>query len=159
MTVADIPVEIWQLVREGEHKDVKDVVLLRDEQGRFLPIAIGVCEAAAIWVRLAPDLAAPYIRRPWSHDLLQNLLERMDTRLERVVIDAFTNDTFYATLHLLRGDREMVVDARPSDAIALALRMYAPILVNHEVMDEVSIVPKAGEEPDSQEPWDEPPKE
>jgi len=144
--VADIPVEIWQLVREEEGKDVKDVVLLRDEQGRFLPIPIGVCEAAAIWVRLAPDLAAPYIRRPWSHDLLQSLLERLDARLERVVIDAFTNDTFYATLHLAQHDRELVVDARPSDALALALRLYAPILVNDEVMDEVSIIPKPGNE-------------
>ncbi len=144
--MADIPVEIWQLVREEEGKDVKDVVLLRDEQGRFLPIPIGVCEAAAIWVRLAPDLAAPYIRRPWSHDLLQSLLERLDARLERVVIDAFTNDTFYATLHLAQHDRELVVDARPSDALALALRLYAPILVNDEVMDEVSIIPKPGNE-------------
>jgi hypothetical protein len=154
--VADIPVEIWQLVRDEEGKDVKDVVLLRDERGRFLPIVIGVCEAAAIWVRLAPDLAAPYLRRPWSHDLMQSLLERLGASLERVVIDNFANDTFFATLHLRYRDQELVVDARPSDAIALALRMYAPILVNDEVMDETHIPPGTGEGGEGQEPWEGP---
>ena len=144
ISVADIPVEIWQLVRDEESKDVKDVVLLRDERGRFLPIVIGVCEAAAIWVRLAPDVAAPYLRRPWSHDLIQSLVERMGARLLRVVIDNFMNDTFYATLHFEHRGNELVVDARPSDAIALALRLYAPILVNDEVMDEASITPNGG---------------
>jgi len=152
--MADIPVEIWQLVRDEEGKDVKDVVLLRDERGRFLPIVIGVCEAAAIWVRLAPDLAAPYLRRPWSHDLMQSLLERLGAGLERVVIDNFANDTFFATLHLRYRDQELVVDARPSDAIALALRMYAPILVNDEVMDETSIPPGIGEGGEGPEPWE-----
>ena len=153
--MANIPVEIWQLVRDEENKDVKDVVLLRDESGRFLPIVIGVCEAAAIWVRLAPEVAAPYLRRPWSHDLMQSLIERLGARLVPVVIDNFMNDTFFATLHFEHNGNELLVDARPSDAIALALRLYAPILVNDEVMDEVSIIPDADdEEPGTDLGWE-----
>jgi bifunctional DNase/RNase len=131
--VADIPVEIWQLLRDEEEHDV---VILRDEEERLLPIAIGVCEAAAIWVKLAPELAAPYLRRPWSHDLMQAMLERLGAKLERVVIDGFTGGTFYATLHLRYREAELVVDSRPSDAIALVLRMPAPLFVNDEVMAE-----------------------
>lgn len=153
--MANIPVEVWQLVRDEEGKDVKDVVLLRDEQGRFLPIEIGVCEAAAIWVRLAPDLAAPYLRRPWSHDLMQALLERLGATLERVVIDGFAKNIFYATLYLQCRGTERLVDARPSDAIALALRMSAPILVNDEVMEDAAITP--GEDNGNDDPWAEPP--
>ncbi len=149
----NIPVEIWQLVRDDENRDV---VLLRDERGRLLPILIGVCEAAAIWVRLAPDLAAPYLRRPWSHDLIHALLERLGAHIDRVVIDGFTKDTFYATLHLRHHDGELVVDARPSDAIALLLRMPAPILVNAEVMDEQAFLPESGEHQEPPDFWEEP---
>ncbi len=108
--MADIPVEVWQLVRDEENHDV---LLLRDERGRLLTILIGMCEAAAILVRLAPaELAAPYLRRPWSHDLIHALLERMGAQLGRVVIDGFAKETYYATLHLRYRGREMVVDAR-----------------------------------------------
>ena len=142
--MADIPVDIWQLVRDDENHDV---LLLRDGRGRLLPIHIGMCEAAAIWVCLAPsELAAPYLRRPWSHDLIQALLERLDAHLERVVIDGFANDTYYATLHLRHHGQELVVDARPSDAIALLLRMSGPVLVDAEVMDEHAILPESGED-------------
>ena len=110
--------------------------------GDCFNIQIGMCEAAAILVRLAPsELAAPYLRRPWSHDLIHALLERLGAHLDRVVIDGFTKDTYYATLHLHYHGREMVVDARPSDAIALLLRMSGPVLVNAEVMDEHAILP------------------
>ncbi|MHB9133367.1 MAG: bifunctional nuclease family protein [Armatimonadota bacterium] len=136
--MAVIPVEVWQMVRdESEH----DVIILREEQGgRVLPISIGMCEAAAIWVCLAPDVAAPYLRRPWSHDLMQSILERRKAVLDRVVIDGFSNSTFYATLHLTYQDQEVMVDARPSDAIALLLRMHAPLFVDAEVMDQASFL-------------------
>ena len=150
--MADIPVEVWQLVRDEENHDV---LLLRDERGRLLTILIGMCEAAAILVRLAPtELAAPYLRRPWSHDLIHALLERMGAQLERVVIDGFTKETYYATLHLRYRGREMVVDARPSDAIALLLRMNGPLLVNAEVMDEHAILPESVDE-EPPEFWEE----
>ena len=150
--MTDIPVEIVQLMRdELDH----DVILLRDAQGRFLPIQIGVCEAAAIWVRLTPEQATPYARRPWSHDLMHALLERLGAQLDRVVIDGFTKDTFYATLHIRYREQELVVDARPSDAIALSLRMPAPIFVNTEVMDEMGIVPEADAEEHGEDDWGE----
>lgn len=139
--MADLPVEIVQLIRDEEEHDA---ILLRDEQGRLLYILIGVCEAAAIWVRLQPDKAAPLPRRPWSHDLITAMLERLGAQIIRVVIDGVSNQTFFATIHLQYQDRELVVDARPSDAIALLLRMPAPLLVNAEVMDEVGIVPENG---------------
>ena len=125
-----------------------DVILLRDERGRLLPIQIGVCEAAAIWVRLAPDEITPYPRRPSSHDLMHAMLERLGAKLERVVIDSFLKDTFYATLHVLYREHELMVDARPSDAIALVLRMSAPIFVDSEVMDENGLSPEPGDGPD-----------
>ena len=81
-------------------EDGHDVVLLRDGEGRILPIVIGVCEAAAIWVMLSPDLAKPYVRRPWSHDLMQAMLERLGAHLDRVEIDGVSRGVFFATLHV-----------------------------------------------------------
>lgn len=133
--VANVPVEVWQLARDDEGHDV---VLLRDEQSRILPIVIGVCEAAAILVKLSPEVARPYVRRPWSHDLIQAMLERFGAVLERVEIDGVSRGVFFATLHLRYRDQELVIDARPSDAIALLLRMSAPVFVNTEVMDDAA---------------------
>jgi uncharacterized protein len=147
--VSNVPVHIWQLVRDEEGHDV---VLLRDETGRVLPIAIGACEAAAIWVRLMPEQAAPYLRRPWTHDLAQAILERLGARLDHVVIDDLANGTFFATLYLRCGERELVVDSRPSDAIALLLRNGAPVFVAEAVMQEAAMTPIAdddGEEPEA----------
>jgi bifunctional DNase/RNase len=143
--MADLPVEIWELVHDEQERDT---VLLRDERGRLLPIVIGPCEATAIYVCLKNGRASAYVRRPSSHDLIQNLIERLDAHLERVVIDGLVNETFYATLHLVTDDSEFVVDARPSDAIAVLLRMAAPLFVNAEVMEEAGINPDAppGEE-------------
>ncbi len=142
-----IPVEIWQIMRDEEGHDV---VFLRDDQGRLLPIIIGSCEAAAIWVRLAPELAAPFVRRPWTHDFMVSMLERLSATLERVVIDNVVNGTYYATLHLQYRDAEIVVDARPSDAIALVLRMPAALGVEDEVMRQKSFLP-GSEGPESGE--------
>jgi bifunctional DNase/RNase len=121
-------------------------VLLRDEEGRVLPIAIGVCEAAAIHVRLMPDASAAHVRRPWSHDLIVAMLERLGARLDHVVVDDLANETFFATLHLTCRGRELVMDTRPSDAIALLLRTSAPLLVNEEVMDEAAFRPDVADE-------------
>lgn len=131
--MTDIPVAIWQLAQD---EDGHDVVLLRADDGRMLPIVIGVCEAAAIWVMLSPEQAKPYIRRPWSHDLMLAMLQGLGARLERVVVDAYREGAFFATLHLQRQGEEMMIDARPSDAIALLLRASAPLYVNDDVLRE-----------------------
>ena len=139
--MAEIPVEIWQMMRDDEGHDI---VFLRDAQGQLLPIAIGPCEAAAIWVRLAPELAAPFVRRPWTHDLLAEMLERMGVTLARVVIDNLdAAGTFYATLHLDDHGREVLADARPSDVLALLLRIPAPLSVEESVMAEAGVLPDA----------------
>lgn len=150
--MADIPVEIWELVRDEQDRDI---VLLRDERGRLLPIVIGVCEAMAIWMRLKPEKAGTFVRRPMGHDLMQAMIERLGARLERVVIDGLVEGTFFATLHLFRGEEEIVADARPSDAIALLLRMTAPLYVNDEVMEEASIKPENFDEGPDSDQWDE----
>lgn len=130
----EVPVEIWQLVRdEAEH----DVILLRDSmQHIVLPIVIGICEAAAIWVALSPDMARPYVRRPWSHDLMQAMLERLGAQLDRVVIDGYENGAFLSTIYLRYRGGEIKVAAKPSDAIALLTRMPAPLLVGAEILSE-----------------------
>src|SRR3954452_24625522 len=92
---------------------------------RKLPILIGGFEATAITLPLEgtrPD-------RPLTHDLIRNILDRLDVRLDRVVIDDLWNGIYYAKLYLRSGKEEMEIDARPSDAIALAVRFDARIYV------------------------------
>jgi len=107
------------------------IVVLRDAQGqRLLPIWVGVFEANAIALQME-NVQTP---RPMTHDLIKNILEGLDAVVERVVVCALKDNTFYATLALRLGGATRVVDSRPSDAIALALRMGAPIFVDEAVI-------------------------
>ncbi|KPJ62881.1 hypothetical protein AMK68_04385 [candidate division KD3-62 bacterium DG_56] len=106
------------------------LVLLRDDVKRSFPISIGPCEAFAI-LSVFSDQQPP---RPLTHDLMSSLLERADARLERIVIDDLANDIFYARLTLVADGETVTVDARPSDAIALALRTGAPIYATEAVI-------------------------
>jgi uncharacterized protein len=102
---------------------------------RELPIWIGPFEAQAIAIEMQ-GVAAP---RPMTHDLMKQLVERLGGRLEEVVIGDLQGSTFFATLHLAGpGGRDMSVDARPSDAIALALRLHGPILVSEELFQKAA---------------------
>lgn len=113
------------------------VVLLRGEQDkRTLPIFIGGAEAQSIIVRM-DNVAVP---RPLTHDLIKNLLDCMECRLKRVVINDLIESTFYALLVLEHDGVETEVDVRPSDAIAVALRCSAPIYVIQKVMDKAGIL-------------------
>ena len=115
------------------------VLLLKSEaedDNRTLPIYIGPPEAQSILFRLN-RVTLP---RPMTHDLMRTLLKRLDARLEHVDIHDLKEGVFYARLHLLRQGRSLEIDARPSDAIALALRCDAPIFVAEKVMDEDGIV-------------------
>lgn len=107
-------------------------VLLRDNRGRRIPIFVGQFEAFAISVALegeAPD-------RPFTHDLIRLVLERLDATIERVVIDDLWNETFYAKIGIVKAGGEIMdIDARPSDAIALALRVRAPIYMAENVLE------------------------
>ena len=108
-------------------------IVLLDEAGRrILPIWVGEPEARAI---AACYLERP-VPRPWTHDLMANLLEAAGTALEEVRVETLKEITFYAVVKLRSGDTTREVDARPSDAIALALRMNSPIYVAEEVLKE-----------------------
>src|SRR5919205_4139415 len=102
------------------------IVILRDKEGqKVLPIWVGIFEANAIALQIE-NIATP---RPMTHDLLRNIITDLDGRVDRIVVSDLKENTFYAIVHLtVRGER-VAVDARPSDAIALALRTRAPILV------------------------------
>jgi len=107
------------------------LLLLEEVSGdRVLPIFIGAPEAAAIAYALQ-GIKAP---RPMSHDLLGNVISALGARVFAAEITELRDNTFYANLRLLRDREEINVSARPSDAVALALRVGAPILVNDDLM-------------------------
>ncbi len=108
------------------------IVILRDLDGdRVLPIWVGTPEANAIALQIE-NVTTP---RPMTHDLLRNVIEELDARVAKVVVSDLQDNTFYALIHLAVADDTLVVDARPSDAIALALRTKAPIFVEESVID------------------------
>jgi bifunctional DNase/RNase len=107
------------------------IVVLKDvASDTVLPIWVGIFEANAIQVEIE-KLSAP---RPMTHDLTQNLIQYMNGSLDRIVINDLRDNTFYATLWLSYAGGSMTVDARPSDAIALALRADCPIYVAEPVL-------------------------
>lgn len=121
------------------------VVILKDAaDGVFLPIWVGIFEANAIALEME-KIATP---RPMTHDLLRNLLEELEARVERIVINELKDNTFFARIHLVRGDRRWSVDSRPSDAIALALRARAEIFVEEEVLEKSKSLRVEGAETD-----------
>jgi bifunctional DNase/RNase len=124
------------------------IVMLRELQGdrRVLPIFIGLPEANAIHLALEGREPA----RPLTHDLMVNVLGDLGSRLERVVITDIADGTFYAELHLAGPDGTHVVSARPSDGVALAVRVGAPIHAEESVLDEAA-APVVDDEPESDE--------
>lgn len=121
------------------------VVVLRDStNGVFLPIWVGIFEANAIALQME-KIATP---RPMTHDLLKNLLSELDATVERIVINDLRDNTFFARIHLLRGETRWDVDSRPSDAIALALRVDAEIFVEEEVLEKSKTLRPDGDETD-----------
>ena len=112
------------------------IVLLKTVDGnRFLPIWIGHPEAAAILMKLQ----GAQTPRPMTHDLLNEMLEQLDAKCERVSVTELRDNTFYASITISVNGSEIDIDSRPSDAIALAVRCQAPIFAAEEVIDESSI--------------------
>jgi bifunctional DNase/RNase len=107
------------------------IIILRDEEDkRSLPIWVGIFEANAIALELE-KISTP---RPMTHDLIKNILEAVEARVVKVAVTDLKENTFFAVLHLQLAGAEYTVDSRPSDAIALALRVGAPIYVDEEVV-------------------------
>lgn len=108
------------------------IIILKDlEEKSALPIWIGLIEASAI----ATELERIQLARPMTHDLLKNILDALTVRVGRVAVTDLADNTFYARIYLLHNGRELEMDARPSDAIALALRTKAPIFVEKRVIE------------------------
>jgi len=115
------------------------IVVLKDMHSpRFLPIWIGPFEADAITI----ELQGVEVARPLTHDLIKALIEKLGAEVEEVAITDLRNDTFYARITLYIDGRQMEVDSRPSDAIALAVRAHVPVYVSEEVMAQASITPE-----------------
>ena len=121
------------------------IVILRDKDGhRVLPIWVGVFEANAIALQIE-NVTTP---RPMTHDLLKNVIADLRARIDKIVVSDLKENTFFALIYLTVGGEVMAIDARPSDAIALALRARAPIYVEEKVIDHaktVDIAPDKGE--------------
>lgn len=114
------------------------VVLKETDSPRFLPIWIGPFEADAITI----ELQGVEVARPLTHDLLKAVIEKLGAEVERVAITDLRNETFYAQITLRVNGRQMEVDSRPSDAIALAVRSRVPVFVAEEVMEQAAITPE-----------------
>lgn len=113
------------------------IVILEDAEGhQAFPIWIGLPEAQAI-VRAMEDISTP---RPMTHTLLQNILSDLQVEVSRIVIRDLRSNTFYASIALRQGPKTLMIDARPSDAIALALNVKAPIFVATKVLGSVRTV-------------------
>jgi hypothetical protein len=126
------------------------VVLKDDDEKFFLPIWVGIFEANAIALQLE-NIETP---RPMTHDLLRNMIAELDAHVTRIVINDLRDSTFFAQIALTSGDRFLEVDARPSDAIALALRTEAPIFVAQSVLDQAqTITPDSEDQDEKMKKW------
>lgn len=111
------------------------VVVLADSRGRLLPVFIGIAEAASIQVALSK--VKP--ERPGTHDLMVTVFSESSVRVEKVVVIDIKDGIYIGRLHIKVNGTEKVIDARPSDCIAIALRVDAPIFVKEEVMSRYSV--------------------
>lgn len=135
-----------EMTIHGVNLDVitnQPVLILKDKaEKKFLPIWIGQFEATAILIELQGIRSA----RPLTHDLLKNMLETLRASVQKIIINDIENGTFYARIHLERGSSFLEIDARPSDAIALAVRTKAPIYASDKVVEKATILSDAAEE-------------
>ncbi len=123
------------------------IVLLKEREGeRYLPIWIGPVEATAI----ALGMQGIETLRPMTHDLMRDLLQGLGISVERIVITELRDGTFYAEIQMSQNGSTVAVSSRPSDALALAVRMELTIFANEEVLDEASIAVKDDQEEDAE---------
>jgi bifunctional DNase/RNase len=107
------------------------IIVLKDETGKkILPIWVGAAEGNSIALAMSNIKAS----RPLTHDLMVSIFDRLEVEIARVVISDLIDNTFYASLYLLHHNEEIHIDSRPSDAIAIAIRLGAPVFVEEEVL-------------------------
>jgi uncharacterized protein len=123
------------------------IVILRDKDGqRVLPIWVGIFEANAIALQIE-NVTTP---RPMTHDLLRNVIHDLNATVQKIVVCDLQENTFYALIYLALNGDTLTIDARPSDAIALALRTRAPIFVEESVIDNAKPFDVAADKPDAE---------
>jgi len=123
------------------------IIILRDQEGqRVLPIWVGIFEANAIALQME-NIATP---RPMTHDLLRNVIQDLNGTVRKVVVSDLRDNTFYALIYVETPSDTVAIDARPSDAIALALRTHAPIFVEETVIDNAKAVDFTSDKADSE---------
>ncbi len=131
------------------------IIILKDiEEKSALPIWIGLIEASAI----ATELEKIELSRPMTHDLFKNVLKALKVQVVKITINDLHDNTFYASIYLKQGDKEIEIDSRPSDAIAVALRTGATIFVEEKVIEksrniDLSKEGKSGEQKVKEEKW------
>ncbi len=127
------------------------IIILKDvEERKALPIWVGIFEANAIALELE-KVSTP---RPMTHDLLRSILEGLEVSVRQVIINDLKDNTFFAVIELARNGTAINIDSRPSDAIALALRVNAPIFVTEEVVAQAKSV-EISEEKEETDKWKE----
>lgn len=124
------------------------IVILKAVDGdETLPIWIGLLEATAI----ASEMEGIKFSRPMTHDLLKNMMDMVDVKVARIEVSDLKDNTYYAVIHFKQGEKEMTLDARPSDALAISLRVKAPIFVAEEVIKQSSRIDLKSEPQDKSE--------
>jgi hypothetical protein len=124
------------------------IILLKDAQSEaLLPIWVGLYEAQAI----ALEVEKSQTPRPLTHDLLRNLIHGLNAKVQRIVVTELKDDTFYAVIWMEQGGEVVALDARPSDALALALRTDCPIFVDEDVLRAAKVLPNPAEQASSQD--------
>jgi len=129
-----VEMELNKIVINEKRHD--QLIVLKEKNGsRILPIVIGLNEASAIKLKISGFIPP----RPLTHDLLHATIENLDAKVERIVIDKLEENTFHAKVILKQNGKTKIIDARPSDSIALAVRAHAPIFVEDEVIKQSQI--------------------
>lgn len=120
-----------------DEKRNEQVIIFREKDGsRYLPVVIGLPEVNAIKLKLS-GIEPP---RPMTHDLLLNITEGLGGKMKRIVIDKIENGTFYAKIYICsKDDKEIIIDARPSDSVAMAIRSGVPIYTLDQVIETASV--------------------
>ncbi len=136
----DVEMKIRGLVMDPNSN--MPIVILKDlESETVLPIWVGLFEANAI----ALEIEKTSTPRPMTHDLARNLIQGLNASVEKVVVTDLRNDTFYAVIWMRQANEFVTIDARPSDAIAIALRCDCPIYVSEEVLRVAKLAPSTAD--------------
>lgn len=120
-----------------DEKRQEQIIVLKEKAGdRLLPIIIGLSEAASIKMKVS-QIKVP---RPMTHDLMKSIIEQLEAKVEKVVVDMLEANTFHAKIFITTADNRLkIIDARPSDSIALAVRTKSPIFVEDEVLKKAQV--------------------